>query len=98
MINTPCNMNTDRSLKLNGFFGMAALAVLIVASCATASAQPSGGPYGPVRQSWPVPEKAGRIFYVSPDGDINAPGENISAPTTIEAAITGAVTGDVIIM
>ena len=91
-------MNKESSLKLNAFFRTAAVATLIVASLTVVQAQPSGGPYGPVRQSWPVPQNAGRIFYVAPDGDKNAPGEIVSAPSTIEAAISRAVTGDVIIL
>jgi parallel beta-helix repeat protein len=45
-----------------------------------------------------VPQNAGKIFYVTPDGDKNAPGETVNAPSTIEAAISRAVTGDVIIL
>ncbi len=91
-------MNTDRSLKLTAFFRTAATAALIVAFLAPAGAQPSGGPYGPVRQVWPVPEKAERIIYVAPDGNSNSQGDNIDAPSTLEAAIAKATTGDVIIM
>jgi parallel beta-helix repeat protein len=91
-------MNKDRSLKLTAFFRTAAIAALIVASLTKVQAQPSGGPYGPVRQSWPVPQNTGRIFYVAPDGDKNAPGETASAPSTIETAISTAVTGDVVIL
>lgn len=91
-------MNTERTLKLTAFFRTAATAGLFVAFLVTAGAQPSGGPYGPVRQAWPVPEKAGRIIYVAPDGDVKAPGESAAAPATIETAIANAVTGDVIIM
>jgi parallel beta-helix repeat protein len=47
---------------------------------------------------WPVPEKAGRTIYVAPDGDRNSPGESIAAPSTIDAAIAKATTGDLIIM
>jgi len=91
-------MNTDRPLKLTGFFRTAAVTALFVALVTTAVAQPSGGPYGPVRQVWPVPEKAGRIIYVAPDGDAAAPGDKLTEPATIEAAFAKAATGDVIIM
>jgi hypothetical protein len=43
-------MNKESSLKLTAFFRTAAIAAIIVASLATVQAQPSGGPYGPVRQ------------------------------------------------
>ncbi len=91
-------MNRDHSLKLTGFFRSAAIAALIVAFISPADAQPSGGPYGPVRQVWSVPEDAGTIIYAAPDGSNDAAGDNIASPTTIEAAIAVATTGDVIIM
>ncbi|HCM59136.1 MAG TPA: hypothetical protein DIS74_01920 [Bacteroidales bacterium] len=91
-------MNKESSLKLTAFFRTAAITALIVASLATVQAQPSGGPYGPVRQLWTVSQNAGRIIYVAPDGDKNAPGETLTAPATIETAISKAVTGDVIIL
>ena len=63
-----------------------------------AVSQPSGGPYGPVRQSWPLPEAKGQIYYVSPDGNRESTGGTLSVPTTIEAAIERVKTGDVIVM
>jgi parallel beta-helix repeat protein len=98
MIITPYNMNTEPTLKLNPFFRTAATVALIIAFVAPVCSQPSGGPYGPVRQVWPVPEKAGNTFYVAPDGNPGASGISAAAPSTIEAAIAKATTGDVIIM
>ncbi len=60
--------------------------------------QPSGGPYGPVRQTWPIPKADGRIYYVSPDGKKDATGTTLENPVTIEAAIEKVNTGDIIIM
>ncbi len=64
----------------------------------SAVAQPSGGPYGPVRQSFSVPADAARVIYVSPEGAATASGEKLDAPTTIESAIERASTGDVILL
>jgi hypothetical protein len=61
-------------------------------------AQPSGGPYGPLRQSYESPKDAGRIHHVAPDGDAGAGGDAPDRPTTLEAAIGRAVTGDAIIL
>jgi parallel beta-helix repeat protein len=61
-------------------------------------AQPSGGPYGPVRQTYLLPKVDGKIYYVAPDGKKEAAGETLAAPTTIEAAIERVKTGDAIIM
>jgi parallel beta-helix repeat protein len=61
-------------------------------------AQPSGGPYGPVRQTYQLPKVDGKIYYVAPDGKKEAAGETLAAPTTIEAAIERVKTGDAIVM
>lgn len=64
----------------------------------TAATQPSGGPYGPMRQTYKLPAGAGKIYYAAPDGQVEQAGESLSKPTTIEAAITRVKTGDAIIM
>ncbi len=50
-------------------------------------AQPSGGPYGPVRLTYQLPKVDGKIYYVAPNGKKEATGETLAAPTTIETAI-----------
>jgi parallel beta-helix repeat protein len=62
------------------------------------TAQPSGGPYGPIRQKYDLPKVKGKIYYVAPDGNAEETGRKLSKPTTIEAAIERAVTGDAIVM
>ncbi len=64
----------------------------------TAAAQPTGGPYGPVRETYKLPVVPGRIYYVAVDGDSTQTGESLSKPTTLEAAIARVKTGDAIIM
>ena len=61
-------------------------------------AQPSGGPYGPVRQTYQLPKVDGKIYYVAPDGKKEATGETLAVPTAIETAIEKVKTGDAIIM
>jgi parallel beta-helix repeat protein len=61
-------------------------------------AQPSGGPYGPVRQTWQLPQVEGKIYYVAVGGKKEATGETLENPTNIETAIERVKTGDVIIM
>jgi parallel beta-helix repeat protein len=65
---------------------------------ARASAQPSGGPYGPIARTYEVPRDAAHVYYVAPDGKADASGLMPNEPTTIEAAIDRVVTGDAIIM
>jgi len=75
----------------------ACLLVSILLSAAAASAQPSGGPYGPIDRVYKIP-KAAHVTYVAPDGDAAAPGTTLKQPTSIEAAIAKAKTGDAIIL
>ncbi len=70
----------------------------LLASIAPASAQPSGGPYGPLDQTYVVPAQAAHVYYVAPDGKPDAPGTSLADPTTIESAISRVVTGDAIIL
>jgi parallel beta-helix repeat protein len=63
-----------------------------------ATAQPSGGPYGPVPQKYELPKVSGKIFYVAPDGKADNSGESLSRPTTIEKAIEQVTTGDAIVL
>ena len=61
------------------------------------SAQPSGGPYGPIPQTYPAP-KAAHVYYVAPDGQSDAPGTSLNQPTTLESAIARVVSGDAIVL
>jgi len=63
-----------------------------------ALAQPSGGPYGPLQQTYNLPAGAVKIYYVAPDGQVAESGETLSNPTTLEAAIERGKTGDAIIL
>ena len=63
-----------------------------------AFAQPSGGPYGPLPQTYEIPTDAHVVYYVAPDGKSDAPGTSLDTPTTIESAIAQVVTGDAIIL
>ncbi|HVO11368.1 MAG TPA: right-handed parallel beta-helix repeat-containing protein [Vicinamibacteria bacterium] len=65
---------------------------------ALAAAQPSGGPYGPIPQTYVVPEEAAHVYYVAPDGKPEASGATIAEPTTLEAAVERVVTGDAVIL
>jgi hypothetical protein len=78
------------------------LAVILVRSvslllAAHSFAQPSGGPYGPVDQTYEVP-KANHVYYVSPDGKAESSGATPDQPTTIESAIDRVLTGDAIVL
>ena len=62
-----------------------------------ANAQPSGGPYGPIAQTYELPD-AETIYYVAPDGNAEASGTQLNQPTTLESVISRVVTGDAIIL
>ncbi|MFH0990091.1 MAG: right-handed parallel beta-helix repeat-containing protein [bacterium] len=63
-----------------------------------ATAQPSGGPYGPIQQIYQQPTGAGKIYYVTIDGRADQSGETLAEPTSLEAAIERVRTGDAIVM
>lgn len=72
-------------------------AILAVFGSVTAAmAAPSGGPYGPVATRYALP-KAPHVFIVAPQGKADAAG-TLAAPTTLEAAIAKATTGDAIVL
>lgn len=74
------------------------LAVILATASAVGSAQPSGGPYGPVQQSYPTPKVEGKIYYVAVDGSADQAGTSLSRPTTLESAIGRVRSGDAIVM
>ncbi len=72
--------------------------VVILFTGARIQAQPSGGPYGPVYQSYEIPKEAKKIYYVAPDGKTENSGSALEAPTTLENAITKVNSGDAIVL
>ncbi|HCV43713.1 MAG TPA: hypothetical protein DGH68_09545 [Bacteroidetes bacterium] len=70
----------------------------LYSSSTPANAQPSGGPYGPIRQTYDLPKVSGKIYYVAADGKSDQSGETLTKPTTLEAAIERVHTGDAIVM
>lgn len=85
---------------INGKYRYRVVCVLICIMFGTlpVTAQPSGGPYGPVKQKYDLPKVDGKIYYAAPDGNAKETGETLEKPTTIEAAIERVVTGDAIVM
>jgi hypothetical protein len=73
-------------------------AVVTAAAPAAVLAQPSGGPYGPVAQTYEVPRDAAHVYYVAPDGKADVAGTSPEAPSTLEAVIPRVVTGDAVIL
>ena len=68
--------------------------LITLLTAAPLAAQPSGGPYGPIQQTYEVPA-APHVYYVAPDGRADAPG-TLAQPTTLESAIAQVVTGDAV--
>ncbi len=77
---------------------LGSLLLLLVLGPLPGRAQPSGGPYGPIPQTYALPDKAAHVYYVAPDGRAEAAGTTLAEPTTLEAAIERVVTGDAIVM
>jgi Right handed beta helix region len=74
------------------------LLLLLAAGPLPGRAQPSGGPYGPIPQTYAVPDKAPHVYFVAPDGRAEAKGTTLAEPTTLEVAIERVVSGDAIVM
>ncbi|UCH13119.1 MAG: right-handed parallel beta-helix repeat-containing protein [Bacteroidales bacterium] len=85
-------------LKWNELFSIVIILLFIVFGSLAATAQPSGGPYGPIQQTYELPEVSGRIYYVAPDGKAGEQGESPARPVSLEAAIERVKTGDAIVM
>jgi parallel beta-helix repeat protein len=95
------NKNSSQlNQKVNWFelFGTGFVLFLIIFGSFSLKAKPSGGPYGPIRQTYELPEVTGKIYYVAPDGKADNKGETLDKPTTLEKAIEKVVTGDAIVM
>jgi hypothetical protein len=71
---------------------------MLFASLILTFAQPSGGPYGPIPQSYEAPRDAAHVYFVAPDGKADAPGLELDKPTSLESAVARVVTGDAIIL
>ena len=71
---------------------------LLIGGHSPAPAQPSGGPYGPLHLDYKVPGTVGTVYFVAPDGSATVSGSAPSEPTSLEAAIRRAETGDAIIL
>ncbi len=71
---------------------------MFVAAAAPLFSQPSGGPYGPVPQTYTVSAGAAQVYYVAPDGQPSASGKSLQEPTSLAAAIERASTGAVIVL
>ncbi len=72
--------------------------IIFLVGTAMLSAQPSGGPYGPVHKMYDLPDVSGEIYYVAPDGNPAASGADLSNPTTLQSAVKKGKTGDAIIL
>ena len=55
----------------------------IIIGLSSLTAQPSGGPYGPIQQTYQLPKVSGKIYYVAPDGQAEQSGETINVATTV---------------
>ena len=70
----------------------------VIFSTLPATAQPSGGPYGPIWQKYDLPKVEGQIYYVATDGKVESSGTSLDNPTTLSSAIEKVKTGDAIIL
>ena len=93
----PLRSASARSVRRRCRYAGALFASLVLAPI-HGQAQPSGGPYGPMAQTYEVPKTAAHVYFVAPDGKAEAAGTNLNVPTTLESAVARVVTGDAIIL
>ncbi len=85
----------------NALFCLLVLLALGAASCAKPvqlGPERNKQAYGPQEITWELPQIAGTIHFVSPDGCPQSEGRDINSPTTIEAAVARVESGDAIVM
>jgi hypothetical protein len=87
-----------RTKKWNKLYLVGCALFCVLVASLPLTAQPSGGPYGPIRQTYNLLVGAGKIYYVAPDGKAEEPGETLARTTTLEAAMERVKTGDAIIL
>ena len=83
--------------SVTAFWGTIAL-LAVLNSCNMQHEEVSDNPYGPIDQVYELPKVSGSIYYVSPDGNAEADGLQLSAPTTIEVAFAKVKTNDAIVL
>ena len=88
----------NQKVKWYKYFYIGFVLYFIIFSSFPLKAVPSGGPYGPIRQTYDLPKVEGKIYYVAPNGKAENKGETLDKPTTIEKALEKVVTGDAIVM
>lgn len=85
-------------MKKKNVLQAAILLSVFVLTAITGTAQPTGGPYGPVTKTYEIPKNANKVYYVAPTGSPENSGQSIDTPTTIETAVAKARTNDVIVL
>lgn len=85
-------------MKLHRIICMNCFRISLILCSISVTAQPSGGPYGPIRQTYDLPKVSGKIYYVAPYGKAENNGMELIKPTTLEKAISLVETGDAIVM
>jgi hypothetical protein len=90
--------NRNGIARMNRTAAIVTILLCFIGGTIAIDAQPSGGPYGPIQQTWELPEVTGKIYYVAPAGNPKSTGKKADQPTTIERAIEKVNTGDAIIL
>jgi hypothetical protein len=93
-----CPWPGDQRAKWRMLFHTTGILLCVILGALPVTAQPSGGPYGPIPQTYDLPKGTGKIYYVAPDGKPEESGESVTQPTTLGAAIERVKTGDAIVM
>ncbi|MGF7140696.1 right-handed parallel beta-helix repeat-containing protein [Roseimarinus sediminis] len=91
-----------KKLSINSMLGLMLVAITFI-GCEP-QANTSTGPekdkalYGPQSKNYSLPEVAGTIYYVAPNGDPASSGTDLNQPATIKTAVSKAQSGDAIVL
>ena len=80
-----------KSFYLSEFYKYLIIILFCFTIANTSTAQPSGGPYGPVHKSYELPKVTGTIYYVAPDGDAKTSSNNGTIDLSSVFSIPGGV-------
>ena len=92
-------MKSNTTVLFSHVFRSTLFATLcLVLGSVPVTAQPSGGPYGPMQLTYKLPDVQGKIYYVAPNAQADASGETLEEPATLATAFERVKTGDAVIL
>ena len=90
--------SSSQEVQWHGLLYVTGIILCTILGPSPVKAQPTGGPYAPIRQTYDLPKGTGKTYFVAPDGKAEESGESLARPTALESAVEQVRTGDAIVM